>query len=182
MDVQLGSPKSRCVHNWAKALSELNGTDFSTSWLRTAAHESLSQGTNSPKLTPLTHNWQKSPIWWHKLLQKNLEIQLVWSCRIIISKQIKKFQHFLSLKNSSQTLANTLKLLITVANESQKYLQVGMKRDEFAWNHIQKNGNPEIFTILSLSPSWLRCLQKVLDWQLKKIQFWFTMDKINQKQ
>lgn len=43
-----------------------------------------------------THKWQKSLIWWHKFLQKNLEMQLVWSSKIIISKQHKKFQHLLS--------------------------------------------------------------------------------------
>lgn len=89
-----------------------------------ACHK-VGSGHHSQKLIPVTYKWQKSPIWWHKFLQKNLEMQLVWSSKILISKQLKKFQHLLSccpLKNSSETLANTSKLLITVADESQKYL------------------------------------------------------------
>lgn len=98
-DVQLGSPKSHCARNWANALSEPNCTDFSAGWLCTAAHGNLPQGTvraSVSKTNTDTHKWQKSLIWWHKFLQKNLEMQLVWSSKIIISKQLKKFQHLFS--------------------------------------------------------------------------------------
>lgn len=56
----------------------------------------VGSGRHSQKLIQITHKWQKSLIWWHKFLQKNLEMQLAWSSKIIISKQLKKFQHLLS--------------------------------------------------------------------------------------
>lgn len=56
-----------------------------------SARHKVGSGHHSQTPWPVTHKWQKGPILRHKFLQKNLEMELVKSSKIIMSKELKNF-------------------------------------------------------------------------------------------